>query len=924
MSATAATTRIALKRFLEAHRLKKDSTKQATHVGYGDWLGNFRIVGTGVATFMKLYEEHIITNPKVPPTLLEKPLELEGLKIDLDFRHQLPADGEPTRIVTTEMLHTFSEAVCLAAMHFFTCNDLHCIITQRPSPYVEPKGRYLKDGAHFNFPELKLTTEQRVSFRRAMLCEPNVISKCFPDVEFINTPEDIIDERVLNGTNSWFLYGSAKPGMAAYEFVASTRLDEEGTAFITDTEEELLPLVYYLSNRAFEAEPAVLTETGAQVFATMQPQEAAAEADPEQAKPAATAPHVALTGGISDKDFATLKRAVSCWSAKRATEYQTWMKAALCIYSVCKGDLRADALAEEFSAKAGPKYEAGSILKFKRVAAGRIGMGSAIRWAHEDSPARADELFGKPLHATGMHDDDFALHFQRLHGAEFLYNEDNSSWYSYNGVYWKKDPEALALSSRLTYVFKRECLEALPEEQKQKPTNTAEENEKVGEANKMRTAAKKRIEKQLGDSLPKRGIITALKDLLVKPASIKFDKHRHLYAFENEVFDLHMGKFIDPKPEQYVSKTCGYEWPFGRDGRARDDDVAEVLRIITDMFPSTDDNRTRDFMLQAMAQCLEGINRSEKVFFLTGRGRNGKTLLLNMLEAALGAYYGTMELEYLTTDEKHANSAKSQLVALADKRGIATHEPDGGARTPKIRNSKLKPLAGRDTITARQLYSEVITEFEFAPLFILCNQLPDFTNPDDPAIGTKPIVIPFTQTFVHECDYEPGVNKLMDESLKEKVRATYRVAVMQLLFDEYAKYRSAGFKLNPPKEIAVATSEYREEISAGKAWAKSVLIRDSSADTSIQQLLQAWNEHNRETNPDWRNVDARAFGKSIRAWGYDAVERGKAKVKVIAGYRLVVPVAAADEPAPVDPPAFDEDKPVARAVVKVKKVAARP
>jgi hypothetical protein len=41
---------------------------------------------------------------------------------------------------------------------------------------------------------------------------------------------------------------------------------------------------------------------------------------------------------------------------------------------------------------------------------------------------------------------------------------------------------------------------------------------------------------------------------------IQFDEDPYLFSFNNKLFDLKQNKFIEPKPEYYISLTCGYNF----------------------------------------------------------------------------------------------------------------------------------------------------------------------------------------------------------------------------------------------------------------------------------------------------------------------------------------------------------------------------
>jgi phage/plasmid-associated DNA primase len=78
---------------------------------------------------------------------------------------------------------------------------------------------------------------------------------------------------------------------------------------------------------------------------------------------------------------------------------------------------------------------------------------------------------------------------------------------------------------------------------------------------------------------------TFMKDILISVADddIKFDQNPYLFAFNNKIYDLKLGQFIDPKPELYVSLTTGYNW------NDKDENHQKLIHDIIDtIFPQTE------------------------------------------------------------------------------------------------------------------------------------------------------------------------------------------------------------------------------------------------------------------------------------------------------------------------------------------------
>ena len=99
------------------------------------------------------------------------------------------------------------------------------------------------------------------------------------------------------------------------------------------------------------------------------------------------------------------------------------------------------------------------------------------------------------------------------------------------------------------------------------------------------------------------------------------------------------------------------------------------------------------FIKRVSGYALTGLTREHALFFLFGRGANGKSTLINVLIDCLGDYHKTAPIETFTasTSERHP----TDLASLRGARLVTATETEEGRRWAE---SKIKALTGGDRI----------------------------------------------------------------------------------------------------------------------------------------------------------------------------------------------------------------------------------
>jgi putative DNA primase/helicase len=288
------------------------------------------------------------------------------------------------------------------------------------------------------------------------------------------------------------------------------------------------------------------------------------------------------------------------------------------------------------------------------------------------------------------------------------------------------------------------------------------------------------------------------------------------------------------------------------------------------------DPELRAFLQRAVGYSLTGDTGEQVLFFLHGRGCNGKSTLLETLRALLGDY--GLQADVGTFLERRREGASNDLARLRSGRFVAAVEAGEGQR---LAEGLVKQLTGGDTISARMLYSEY---FEFRPqfkLWLAANHKPVIRGTDH-AIWRRIRLIPFTVTIA-EADRDP--------ELPAKLRAELS-GILWWAVKGGLLWQEDG--LGAPRAVQLATQSYRGEMDVLGTFLEECCELGASLKalaTPLYEAYRRWCERNGE-----RPANQRHFGQAL-------AEREFVRVKSTGGcyawygLRIVDQVDNADRPA---------------------------
>ncbi len=360
---------------------------------------------------------------------------------------------------------------------------------------------------------------------------------------------------------------------------------------------------------------------------------------------------------------------------------------------------------------------------------------AAEQCEHAEIPGSASD--GYPLTDLGN-----AERLIACHGKDLRYHVEAGVWLVWNGKQWVSDctgqVDLLARGVvRGMYDLLKECRTTAESEALFRHIRSSESKSKL-------------------DAM----VTLATKCEGIPVQSCDLDSDNWLLNCENGTVDLRTEKLRPHRPEDLLTKLS----PVVYDTAAK---CERWERFLREVFPGGEENHESadeelaGFVRRMCGYLLTGDTGEQCFFLLTGKGSNGKSVLVNTLIHILGDYAkGTPVTTFL---EKRGENS-SDLASLVGARIVTASESEG---TTSFNESLLKQLTGQDGITARHLYQNYFT---FKPTFrviFATNEVPRIKS-QNYAIKRRVKLLPFRTKF-----YYPHEQKfpVRDERLTDTLKA---------------------------------------------------------------------------------------------------------------------------------------------------------
>lgn len=207
-----------------------------------------------------------------------------------------------------------------------------------------------------------------------------------------------------------------------------------------------------------------------------------------------------------------------------------------------------------------------------------------------------------------------------------------------------------------------------------------------------------------------------------------FDANPDLLAVANGVVELKTGVLREERQSDLVLRRCPDDFPLSEPEGEDVDKLKQFLVQITSKAHGQPDPLMLTYLQRRLGASIRGKNSLTAIELWNGHGANGKSVLSNLLQAALGdtdngGYSCSTNANVImsTVKTRDAESSTPFLVKLIGARLVFMAESKD---TDHMNESFVKQISGGDRITARANYQEGKSyNVTFSPI-LLTNNLP--------------------------------------------------------------------------------------------------------------------------------------------------------------------------------------------------------
>ena len=857
--------------FLAKHSAKENKTSSNSWTNtripdkiLGIYGGTFIIPKEEHAVFWQYYYEAVFVNKKME-YLTEKQIKENGpILIDLDFRYNYAVE---------ERQHGKENIIDILGLYLDVLKDIFVFEENKTFPifvFEKPHvnrladGTLTKDGIHIII-GIKMCHELQILLRKKVL--EKIEEVC--DLPLINDWNSVLDEGISKGTTNWQIYGSRKPGNQAYNMVYhfNCNIDladgefmmKEMDAAEFDLSKNLYKLsAQYEDNESFEINLKI-TEEYENLKKMNKPKKSYnSKIKLKLLLEEEDGPHFISIEDITNVEL--LKQAVdnmlkgfslNDYNFKEMHEYTQVLPEKY--YQPGSHDLNrkvAFALKNTderlflswimLRSKASD-FDYGRIpslykewKQFKDIENG-LTKRSILYWAKQD--ALEDYLKVKKnsinhfLEETLTHptDYDFAMVLNQMYKDVFICSDiDAKKWFVFKNHHWERD-----FGHQIRLAISREMYGLYQDKQLQYMFEMLQDT-----TNDERTDAYKKKIKNIGEIMPKLKKTNDKNNILKEAANIfydedfnkKMDENRYLLCFKNGVVDLKNKIFRDGYPQDYITKTTGIPYIVNyKESRKYAEIEKNITLFMNQLFP---DASLNVYMWEHLASVLIGENINQTFNIYRGNGSNGKSLLTDLMNLALGEYSGMVPITLVTEKRVSVGSTSSEVMQLKGVRYAVMQEPSKDAR---INEGIMKQLTGDSTMQARALYSES-EKFAIQFHLVVCtNTLFEICSNDD---GTwrRIRIVEFKSKFVNPevqiTDEKYQFRK--DPILKEKL-VTWAPVFVSMLVNKV--FETQGI-VNSCDIVMSESNKYRQNQDHISAFVSEMVSEVEGKTISKEELSQ--------------------------------------------------------------------------------------
>lgn len=296
---------------------------------------------------------------------------------------------------------------------------------------------------------------------------------------------------------------------------------------------------------------------------------------------------------------------------------------------------------------------------------------------------------------------------------------------------------------------------------------------------------------------------------------------------------------------------------------------------------SLPDKAERAFFQRLLGYASTGRTEEQVFAFCQGKGRDGKSTLLDAAREAMGTYAVAASPDtFLEGGMRTGADAAPDLIKLSgDTRMAVLSEPK---RTSKLNEGLLKSWTGGAPISARDLHSKPINFRPKAKLIFECNAFP-VARGDDEGIWRRLL----TPQFRHQVP-EDAVDRLIPKKLRGEDGFPGELpGVLNWLIEGVGDWLERG-DLGVPDALKAVQDDYRRSSSPFGDWLRERCVIGDEAEGhkelsgDLYSSFKAWFDQQGFEKP----MSARAFGDALRDRQIGLVGKNTAGLKMRGPIRL--------------------------------------
>ena len=789
-----------------------------THLSMdGEFKGKYYIQAEHYDEFMKLY----CNVPRNTLSIVEyTPKRNAGnMRFDLDLSLPLTQTQRYGEEKIKIICKKISKELAKFTDEWF---DIH--VLRRPHMVIKEGQLGYKDGLHIIIPNLYVS-DYFNKFIRDKLVNSNFLNSRFIEMKVIQCPEDIWDESIYN-KNGFMMYGSDKQANNPNGYKHQYTFVEETQELITAPETSYSHSVNTLSNfnsrsrkfNKFNKKGQIQFDKITKEHEDMERTQIQAKHDKQLV---ITEPKIKR-----NFNFNLVQDYTNCLKVERADNYHQWFKIGCALKSEGEG---AKQIFHDFS-KRSQKYEESLCdeLWDKLEEDGAVTIGTIIKFARDDNPDLAEEINKKHAITESkqlpkFNHNDIAKNFVKFYKYKKFIQQDGVLYY-FNGIHWESQgKEKYEIINCLAEEYYDELI-MINEINHQKNINKENiTDEQIEEFKEEKLQVYTFLQKFKNIDFRSK-IVKAISNLF-DDKEIEFDRELYLFAFKNCIFDLRTQEFVKPKPEQYITQSCGYKYEKVDNLEDKINKLHEILITIM----SEESSRIYLFTAFATGMCGKVCSQFN---ILNGGGRNGKGVLMKLMAKMLGKYFKTIPCSVFTeSSNKDSSKANPAKAALHKARFVSCSEP---SQFDTLNCATIKEITGEEQLTgSRQLYSSNDTIDLCCSIFIQTNEKPPLSETTQ-AIMERIRDVLFANTFTSNDEDVDDITYFKQKPYYDtnEFREEYKIVMFHYLLDYFKIAYDCEFKIHTPKSIIDRNLTYLEESNAMLGWFFS--LYDEGGDNNYQ------------------------------------------------------------------------------------------